>query len=106
MKYVYSVLSVLGIVLPYSQFLPWVSDHGLNIALLAEEAVKTRIGAFAWLDVLVSVVVLIAFIIYEGSRQKMRHTWLPIVGTVTVGVSFGLPLFLLMREIHRNKTTL
>jgi hypothetical protein len=32
----------------------------------------------------------------------MKRIWLPVLGTLTVGVSLGLPLFLLMREMHRE----
>jgi hypothetical protein len=34
----------------------------------------------------------------EGKRLGMRLLWLPILGLCTVGVSFGLPLFLYLRE--------
>ncbi|MFU1796232.1 DUF2834 domain-containing protein [Paenibacillus azoreducens] len=62
-------------------------------------------GSFAWLDVIVSVVVLTAFILYESKRIKMglRLLWIPIIGTFTVGVSFGLPIFLFLRELHIEK---
>lgn len=103
LKYVYGILAVLGTVLPYSQFIPWVSENGSNLALLIVEASQTRIGAFAWLDVMVSAVVLIAFILCEGSRKGMKWLWVPIIGTITVGVSLGLPLFLLLREIHLER---
>lgn len=103
MKYFYGILSVLGIILPYSQLVPWLSDSGFRITLLINEASQSRIGAFAWLDVVVSAVVLTGFIVYEGKKQEMKYLWLPIVGTFTVGVSLGLPLFLLMREIHMDK---
>ncbi len=106
MKYFYGVLCLLGAVLPYGMFVPWVIENGINISLFAAEAASTRIGAFAWLDVLVSGVVLIAFILVEGARMQMKKLWLPILGTCAVGVSFGLPLFLLQRELHveRNKS--
>jgi putative effector of murein hydrolase len=103
MKYIYGILSLLGIIFPYSYLIPWIKENGLNISLLIGEAIQTRIGALAWMDVLVSAVVLIAFIIYEGNRKGMKRTWIPIVGTLTVGVSLGLPLFLLLREIHLEK---
>ncbi|WP_010275374.1 DUF2834 domain-containing protein [Paenibacillus senegalensis] len=103
MKYFYGILSVLGIILPYSQLIPWVYERGLNIPHLIQEAGQTRIGAFAWMDVVVSVVVLIGFIFYEGKKKGMKWLWLPVLGTVTVGVSLGLPLFLLLREIHMEK---
>ncbi len=100
MKYLYGILCVLGALLPYGMFIPWVIENGVNVSLFVSEAASTRIGAFAWADVLVSGVVLIGFILVEGSRTRMKNLWLPIVGTCAIGVSFGLPLFLLQRELH------
>jgi hypothetical protein len=68
-----------------------------------EEAVELRIGLFAWLDVLVSAVVLLQFIDWEGKRMAMKRLWVPSVATVLVGVSCGLPLFLFMRERQRDE---
>jgi hypothetical protein len=100
MKYVYAILCIIGVLFPYRLFMPWVAENGINVGLLIAEAISTNIGAFAWADVLVSAMALIAFIITEGTRQKMNRLWLPILGTCTVGVSLGLPLFLLQRELH------
>lgn len=98
MRQLYLLLALIGAVLPYSQFLPWLAEHGPNIPLLLAELFSTRAGAFFGLDVLVSAVVLIAFIRREGARGKMRLLWLPIAATCLVGVSCGLPLFLYLRE--------
>ena len=100
MKNFYIVCCVAGIALPYWQFLPWLLDNGLSPLLLFSEAARTRMGAFAWLDVIVSAVVLLAFVETEGKRLGMRNRWAPWAGTLTVGVSLGLPLFLLLRERH------
>jgi predicted exporter len=59
---------------------------------------STRIGAFFGLDVIISAIVLIVFILSEGYRRQMKSLWLPIAATCLVGVSCGLPLFLFMRE--------
>lgn len=99
-KSVYGVLCLLGIVLPYSQLIPWLVDNGLDIVLLVDEAAQLRIGAFAWLDVIVSALTLVVFIFCEGNRLKMPGLWQPVLGTCIVGVSLGLPLFLLLREFH------
>lgn len=98
MKKLYLLLTLLGISLPYGAFLPWLSNNGLNIPLLIEQAIANPISIFAWLDVVVSALALIAFILMEGKRAKVRHSWLAILGTLTVGVSCGLPLFLHLRE--------
>ena len=100
MKYFYGIFSILGILLPFSQFVPWILANGFEIPLLIAEASSNAISSFAWLDVIVSAVVLLVFIFFESSRLQMRYWWLPVVGTLTVGVSFGLPLFLLLRELH------
>jgi len=98
-KTVYLIFCVLGIVLPYWQFVPWVVvQHGVPLGLFLRELFASRIGAFFGMDVLVSAVVLIFFVRREGRRLGVRHLWLPIVGTLAVGVSLGFPLFLYLRE--------
>lgn len=106
MKYIYGVLCVLGAVLPYCVFFPWLVENGPNLLLLYTQISTNPLSSMAWLDVIVSAFVLVAFIIYEGRQLKMKLLWLPIVSTFTVGVSLGLPLFLLMRELHLEKTKL
>jgi Terpene cyclase DEP1 len=98
MRRLYLSLALIGTVLPYSRFLPWLAEHGPNLPLLLTELFSTRMGAFFGLDVLVSAVVLIMFIRREGAAREMRHLWLPIAATCLVGVSCGLPLFLYLRE--------
>jgi uncharacterized protein DUF2834 len=98
-KSIYLLFCVLGVVLPYSQFVPWVfAHHGVPMGLFLRELFANRIGGFFGMDVLVSAVVLIFFLRREGKRLGVRHLWLPIVGTFMVGVSLGLPLFLYLRE--------
>lgn len=85
------------------EFIPWIAENNFNLMILLNEAGQNRISSFAWLDVIISAVVLIGFIIHEGKRKGIRHKWLPIIGTLTVGVSFGLPVFLFLREIQIEK---
>ncbi|MGO4528549.1 DUF2834 domain-containing protein [Paenibacillus sp. 2TAF8] len=103
MKYFFGLLSILGIIIPYMEFIPWISENGFNLMILLNEATENRISAFAWLDIIIAAIVLIGFILYEGKRIGVKHKWIPIIGTLTVGVSFGLPLFLLLREIQMEK---
>ena len=100
----YAVLCVAGTLLPFSQFLPWLLEHGPDLSLLLSDIVSSRIAAFAWADVLVSALALIVFIAVEGRRLAIQHLWLPVAATCCVGVSLGLPLFLLMREKQLRRT--
>jgi len=103
MKIFYGLLSTLGLILPYTQFISWININGIDLVLLTQEILQSKISLFAWIDVIISAIVLIGFILYEGKKQNINRLWIPIVGTLSVGVSFGLPLFLLMREIQLTK---
>jgi len=98
MRPVYLALALAGLVLPYSQLLPWVGEHGPDLRLLVHELLASRPGAFFALDVLVSAGVLFVFIAHEGRARAVRSLWLPVAATCLVGVSCGFPLFLYLRE--------
>ena len=97
-QYLYLVLCILGTLLPYSQFLPFLREHGLDVSLLIKDLFANRISGFFGLDVIVSSIVLWVLVLTEGRRRQMRHLWIYIVCNLLVGVSLGLPLFLYMRE--------
>jgi len=106
LRHVYLGLCVLGAVLPYSQLLPWFTTHGLDSSLFFQELFSTRISGFFALDVIVSAIVLLIFIFFEGSRLNLSQLWLPIVATLLVGVSLGFPLFLYIRQRKLDQQSL
>jgi Terpene cyclase DEP1 len=106
-KTIYLTLSFVGAILPYWQFVPWViQQHGINLSLFVRELFANRISAFFGMDVLVSAIVLIAFMRVENGRLKIRRRWLPVLAVFTVGVSLGLPMFLYMRELRMEEPKL
>ena len=70
-RHFYLVCCVLGLLLPYSQFVPWLLEHGLNVTLLFRELFANRISAFFAMDVIVSAIVLLWFIQSEGKRLRV-----------------------------------
>jgi hypothetical protein len=101
-KYLYLILFVFGTLLPFTQLTHWVTEHGVDISLFIQELFSTRIGGFFGWDVIISAVVLLVFIFTESKRIHMRYLWLPVVATLSIGVSLGLPLFLYLRQIHMD----
>jgi Terpene cyclase DEP1 len=99
-KVIYLVLSIVGLILPYSQLTPFFLEQGLDIKLFVQQLFINRISACFGLDVIVSFFVLCTFIFWESMHLKMRNPWIYIACSFSVGVSFGLPLFLLMRQLH------
>jgi hypothetical protein len=102
-KTIYLVLCFVGTLLPYWQFVPWVIQNRINLSLFVRELFANRISAFFGMDVLVSAIVLIAFMRVEGGRLNLRRRWLPVLAVLTVGVSLGLPIFLYMRELRMEE---
>ncbi len=94
----YLILCILGTVLPYSQFVPFLVERGLDLQLFFDQLFANRISSFFGMDLIVSSLVLWVFVFWEGSRLGMKNLWVYIASNLLVGVSLGLPLFLLMRQ--------
>ena len=94
----YLILCIVGTILPYSQFVPFLAEHGLNLQLFFEQVFVNRIYGFFGIDLIISSLILWIFVFWEGSRLGMKNLWVYIASNLLVGVSLGLPLFLLMRQ--------
>ncbi len=105
-KTIYLLLSVVGAMVPTPVFLPWIVAHGLNVPLMVQELFSNRVSAFFALDVIVSAIVVAAFAWIEYTRAKARFWWAPIAAVFCVGVSFGLPLLLYLREREQEQAKL
>ncbi|MEL6494323.1 MAG: DUF2834 domain-containing protein [Cyanobacteria bacterium J06623_7] len=106
MQAVYLVLAILGITLPYSQLIPFFATHGFDLALFWSELFTNRISTDFAFDLVVSSLVFGFFVFKEGKRLQMKFLWLYIVFNWVIGLSFALPLFLLMRSRSINNSEL
>lgn len=97
-KILYLLLCVAGTILPYSFLIQFIRQHGLNLRVLVEQLFANSISSFFGVDVIVSAICLWLFVFFEGRRARVKHLWAPIVASLLVGVSLGLPLFLYLRE--------
>src|SRR5687768_3884764 len=100
---IYLLLLMIGVVVPYVAFVPWLLDHGLDIPRLLDELFANRVSTFFALDVIVSALVLWVFIGVEARQTRTQHAWAPVLVSLTVGVSAALPLFLYLRESALGK---
>ena len=98
MKIFYVLAAVLGAVLPLSQFIPFLKNHGLDLKLFFTLLFSNGVSGFFGMDVIVSSVVLWIFVFSEGRRLGMKRLWLYVVCNLAVGVSLALPLFLFFRQ--------
>ena len=97
-KSIYLALCIVGAIVPYAVFLPWVRAHGLDMRLIVRELFSNRVSASFAADVILSSVAFWTLVAIEGRRAAVRRLWIPVAANVVVGLSLGLPLFLYMRE--------
>lgn len=68
------------------------------------QIIESPLATFAWLDVVVTVIVIVLMILNEGKKLKIKRLWIPIVASFIGGASVGLPLFLYMKQCHLDAT--
>jgi hypothetical protein len=102
----YLVLCILGTAMQYSQFVPFLLEHGLDVQLFVEQLFTNRISSFFGIDVIVSCLILWVFVFAEGTRLGIKNLWIYIASSLLGGVTLGLPLFLLMRQRKLEKIIL
>lgn len=103
-KYLYLLLCVFGIILPYSQLIPLMLEQNLSFELFFQQLFANRVSTLFALDLFVTATVFLVFTIYEGMKLKVKNLWLPLIATFLVGASLGFPLFLFMRELNIEKS--
>ena len=95
-KNAYLGFAVAGLFIPYSQLVFFLIENGLNLPLMIDQIVNYRISTFAWLDVVISASVVI-FMVYDD-RERIQHLYMPVIATLLIGPSCGLPLYLYLRS--------
>lgn len=101
-KTVYIILCVLGAAVPLAVFVPFALENGLDLGLFVKEMVGTQVASFLSADLILSSLALWVFIYFELRKRTIRYWWLAIIANLGVGLSLGLPLFLLLRELSKE----
>ena len=105
LRYVFLLLAIAGVALPYMAFVPFLLTEGFNLTLFFEQATANRISQFAWLDVIVTAITIL-FAAFAGQFVTKKQALLVTVLTFCAGSSAGLPLLLyFMLDKHRGYFT-
>ncbi len=103
MKYIYFFLAIIGIALPYSQFVPWTMTNGMDLVKMGQAMFVNQIASGIALDALTAAVILIIYILVQQKEKPVKYFWLPIVGVFVFGLAFALPMYLYLRELVIKK---
>ena len=97
-KNLFLILAIVGLLVPYYFFFRYFGENGFNLPLLIQQAFANDIASAFAMDLIISVIVFWTYLFVEANRLQMKNTWLYVLATVFVGLSFALPLFLYFRE--------
>jgi hypothetical protein len=71
----YLLACFAGTLLPFAAFGEWITHHGFSPILLIMTIWQQPLALFAWLDVIVTALVLIIFADLEGRKVDMPCRW-------------------------------
>jgi hypothetical protein len=100
MRKLYAALAVAGFVLPMSQFVPFVREHGFDAGAFLTLPFANAVASMFAFDLLASCAAF--WVLVYVSR--VPHRWMYVAMTLLVGLSFALPMFLL--ALDPNTSTL
>jgi hypothetical protein len=100
-KYLYVFLCIIGAILPYYFFLPFLIENGINFHILIDLLFVNKVSSAFGINALITSIIFVIFISIENNKIKLPHLWIPILASSIVGVSFGLPLYLLIKELKK-----
>ncbi|MDR2367662.1 MAG: DUF2834 domain-containing protein [Deltaproteobacteria bacterium] len=99
----YLCLAFVGAIGPYSFLGQFLMAHGLNFQELSTQLWASPVSSFFGVNMIVASLVTLLFVFSEGRKLRMKGLWLPLLATVAVGVSCGLPLFLYLRRLTLDR---
>jgi len=97
-KSIFLTLALIGLVAPYYFLFKFLLANGFDIPLLIQQLFANDISTFFAVDLVISIIVFWVYLFAEANKLQMKNLWLYLVASLTVGLSFALPLFLYFRE--------
>ncbi len=102
-KNIYLAFALLGLIIPYTIFISLLVSGFEPLSLVIIQFLANPFSAFFAADLAISIIVFWIFMVNEAQKMDMKNWWLYILASLTVGLSFALPLFLYFRERQLEK---
>ena len=98
MKKIYLFISILGTLIPFVIFIPWIGVNGIDLQLFISEWFANRISQFFAADFIISWLCFILFMVTDNQKNHVKYWWISLIGNFCIGLSFALPFYLFLRE--------
>ena len=92
------VLTVLGFVVPNALLVAFVAGEGVDAPEYLSHWAEGLPSVQATLDLVIAALAFLVWGAMDARRSGVDRWWVAIPATLLVGLCFGLPLYLLMRE--------
>ncbi|GLP76620.1 hypothetical protein TUM20983_37300 [Mycobacterium antarcticum] len=99
----YLGLLIVGIVIPYTHFVPWLAARGVDVPRFVDDLFVNRISSFFGWDVLLSAVTLVVLALLDRELPGRDRTIVAV--SAFLGASVGLPMYRWLRERHHRLRT-
>ena len=103
-KTVYLILAAVGLLVPDYFLFRFLRENSFDIPLLVQQLFTNHISSFFAVDLIVSVFVFWIYMFAEANKLQMKNSWIYLLASLLVGLSFALPLFLYFRELKLETT--
>ena len=103
-KTVYFILATIGFLVPYYFLFQFLREHTFNIPLLIQQLFANNISTFFAVDLIILIFVFWIYMFVEANKLQMKNSWIYLLASLLVGLSFALPLFLYFRELKLETT--
>ena len=99
MRYIYIILVILGTILPWRHFYAWFQENGWQLQPLIDSwYVNEGTSGLVW-DLTIAAIALTIWVVHESITRKNWFGLLAIPATYGIGLSAGLPLYLILRNL-------
>jgi len=102
-RHIYLALAVIGAILPCYHYWSFAQAHGNDLARFLTDVLVNDSSRLILMDMVMTAVAFFAFVALDGRRRKVKYAWISVAGVFLVGVSFGLPLYLYLRDKYGAK---
>lgn len=105
-RHVYLALAILGIILPYYHYWQFVQTYGNDLARFFSDVLVNDSSRFILMDMVVTAIAFFVFVALDSKKRKVKYAWIAVAGVFMVGVSFGFPLYMYLRDKHGATLTI
>ena len=92
------VFVIVGFVVPNAFVVGFIADEGIDVGEYVSLATASTPSTQLVADLVIAGLAFFVWAAIEGHRAGIKRWWVCIPASLLVGLCFGLPLFLLMRE--------